>query len=258
LQQVGAWAPPKKRVYFNIQVKSTPEAQGNLCTGCGKQFQSGLFGKNARYCDYSGKYFCPDCHSKQVSIIPARVIRAWDFKPYQVSNFYRAFLVQMFKEPLYDVDAICPGSYQLVPLLKQIKVVRIMLSYMRDYTASCRKREQLIAVAEKLTLGRTHLYEGTSYSLNDFIEIQKGKLLDPLIQLCKIWMHHILYCEICRAKGSYCEFCRSNEIIYPFHLRYTVVCKECRAVSHRKCFKKGECPRCKRLQQRKAESSVPQ
>lgn len=159
----------------------------------------------------------------------------------------------MFMEPLYDVDAISPSLYQIAPKLKQVKVVRIMLAYMRDFTASCRKRTELLAIADKLTKARPHLYSGNSYSLNDFIEVQKDKFLEPLIQLCKIWMHHILYCEICRAKGSYCEFCRSNEIIYPFHLRYTIVCKECRAVSHRKCFKRGECPRCKRLQQRKAD-----
>lgn len=38
--------------------------------------------KRFRYCHYLGKYFCSTCHSNILEVIPARVVRKWDFTKY--------------------------------------------------------------------------------------------------------------------------------------------------------------------------------
>ena len=38
-----------------------------------------------RLCDYTGHYFCPDCHRNDLSLIPARVLHDWDFSQRRVS-----------------------------------------------------------------------------------------------------------------------------------------------------------------------------
>ena len=38
----------------------------------------------ARLCDYSGQYYCDECHWNDVVVIPARVVHNWDFSLYRV------------------------------------------------------------------------------------------------------------------------------------------------------------------------------
>ena len=50
-----------------------------LCTDYIKRF---------RYCHYLGKYFCSSCHSNFLEVIPANVIRKWDFTKYPLRKWY--------------------------------------------------------------------------------------------------------------------------------------------------------------------------
>ena len=38
----------------------------------------------ARLCDYSGQYFCEECHWNDLVVIPASVVHNWDFSLYRV------------------------------------------------------------------------------------------------------------------------------------------------------------------------------
>jgi hypothetical protein len=38
----------------------------------------------ARLCDYSGQFFCEDCHWNDQVVIPARMVRNWDFTAHKV------------------------------------------------------------------------------------------------------------------------------------------------------------------------------
>ena len=40
----------------------------------------------ARLCDYTGQYFCEECHWNDMVVIPARVVHNWDFTTYRVSE----------------------------------------------------------------------------------------------------------------------------------------------------------------------------
>ena len=39
----------------------------------------------ARLCDYTGQYFCEECHWNDLVVIPARVVHNWDFSLYRVT-----------------------------------------------------------------------------------------------------------------------------------------------------------------------------
>ena len=40
-----------------------------------------------RLCDYTGQYFCEECHWNDHVVIPARVVHNWDFTTYKVFFF---------------------------------------------------------------------------------------------------------------------------------------------------------------------------
>lgn len=42
-----------------------------------------------RLCDYTGQYFCEECHWNDHVVIPARVVHNWDFTTYKVVTFNR-------------------------------------------------------------------------------------------------------------------------------------------------------------------------
>lgn len=42
----------------------------------------------ARQCDYTGLYYCCNCHWNDQAVIPARVIHNWDFEPRKVGFDY--------------------------------------------------------------------------------------------------------------------------------------------------------------------------
>ena len=54
-------------------------AQGYRCTGCGMKVAPS-HARYFRFCNYTGKYFCQNCHTNAVSIIPAQIIDKWSFK----------------------------------------------------------------------------------------------------------------------------------------------------------------------------------
>ena len=45
-----------------------------------------------RLCDYSGQYYCPDCHNNDTAVIPARVLHNWDFNSRKVMYMYYMYL----------------------------------------------------------------------------------------------------------------------------------------------------------------------
>lgn len=83
----------------------------------------------ARQCDYTGLYFCENCHINDMAIIPARVIHNWDFRPqpvsrvaYQIISYLKNTAVHFDRPVLFNLVEINPMLYGLVDELIQIKV----------------------------------------------------------------------------------------------------------------------------------------
>ena len=50
-----------------------------LCNNCGGLIHS-KYAHTLRYCYYFGKYCCPSCHNNKTHVIPAHIVKKWDFK----------------------------------------------------------------------------------------------------------------------------------------------------------------------------------
>ena len=54
-------------------------AQGYRCTGCGMTLDSN-HSRYFRFCYYTGKYFCQNCHISTLWVVPAYILEYWSFK----------------------------------------------------------------------------------------------------------------------------------------------------------------------------------
>eukprot|EP01118_Nematostelium_gracile_P009547 TRINITY_DN3237_c0_g1_i10.p1 TRINITY_DN3237_c0_g1~~TRINITY_DN3237_c0_g1_i10.p1 ORF type:complete len:1180 (-),score=270.94 TRINITY_DN3237_c0_g1_i10:16-3555(-) len=233
----------RKQVYFNVQTRGTIRDQDSVCFDCGTPLMSGVFASNANYCEYTGKYFCKECISKDKFIIPARILNNWDFKPYPVCNYARELLESIYFEPVFDVKVINPKLYDVVLPLKKLRVLRVQLSHMKGFIMSCRDKD---VVMQSLGKKAYMMHDIEFYSLYDFFEIYKGTLVPTVVALTEKVIRHIRGCQLCREKGSICEICKSKKAIYPFNIEEAVQCSKCKGVFHRKCWRKDKCPKCER------------
>lgn len=75
-----------------------------------------------RLCDYSGRYFCPNCHWNTNCVIPARVVHNWDFEPRKVSRAVRQLHKLMINKPVLPLKDINPQLFGLVEELSMVQV----------------------------------------------------------------------------------------------------------------------------------------
>ena len=52
------------------------------CAQCNKHLDP--LATDMKICDYSGLWYCSECHHGDMAVIPARVVHNWDFKLYKV------------------------------------------------------------------------------------------------------------------------------------------------------------------------------
>lgn len=248
------WVPPKKRVYFEIHIKRTIEDQLSQCAGCQKPItKSGKIFGDARYCYYSGKYYCKFCHVGDKSYIPSYILHRWDFTKRPVSKFYMKFLNEFSQEPIFEIETVNFNIYSLSNNLKKVRALKICLGYQKNYIVKCKAKEALLSFAEQQLPQRTHLIFDNLYSLRDLIDTQKGLLLKPMIEIQKQWQAHILSCTLCKSKGYFCEICKSQEIIFPFQVGLTKLCRKCKTLYHRNCYiDVKKCLKCERIKKREA------
>ena len=73
--------------------------------------------KRFRYCHYLGKYFCSSCHGNFLEVIPANVIKKWDFTKYPSAN-PQAGLGTLLEIQSYSSYGIIINSFLEANLLK--------------------------------------------------------------------------------------------------------------------------------------------
>lgn len=241
---------------YNLSI--SPEtglaSQQYKCAECRKQI--GLTRgerAEARLCDYSGQYFCEECHWSDLVVIPARVVHNWDFSLYRVSRQSKQLLALMTGRPLLKIEKLNPSLFKFVVELREVKRLREEILIMKKYFVTCRQ-----ALESKLLLqlkDRQHFVDNSSvYSLQDLIDVNSGLLLPFLTKIHSLFLTHIKSdCQLCQAKGFVCEFCGKDEVIFAFD-PHSTQCKQCRTVFHKKCFKSGVCPKCERRQRRSQTS----
>jgi len=249
------WAPPRKQIIFHVKTPSKNlikdlSAQGYRCTGCGMKVAPS-HARYFRFCNYTGKYFCQNCHTNAVSIIPAQIIDKWSFKKYPVSNFARDLLTNIQQDPVFNVQTVNRHIYSRVPSMAQALDLRLQLVSVRQYLKLCRKARNLYLTFEGYSPWTTDLH---LYSMDDFNEVKSGVKVKHLRALLADAVQHIKTCPICQGKGFVCEFCKDpSDVIYPFEIHKVSSCKVCRCCFHKECFRGKACPRCIRVQERQRQ-----
>jgi len=232
---------PRRRLYFNIHLKPTLSSQNNTCNACFAKIS--LDGKdvdpqtNALYCEYTGKYYCKMCHSNKKILIPARILRNWDFTYYPVCNFALEFIKSIYNEGVFDVQAINPDLFKIVPTLRILKLFRKHVVIMfKDFVSKCNTEEKEILLKELMD-DRPHLVTDLEfYSLCDFVDHSQGNLMPHIKYIHWKLSTHIFQCPVCMLKGSFCPICKGVRRIYPFDYINTFKCKKCNTLFHKKCL----------------------
>ncbi|XP_041077885.1 differentially expressed in FDCP 8 homolog isoform X3 [Polyodon spathula] len=206
----------------------------------------------ARQCDYTGQYYCSNCHWNDMAVIPARVIHNWEFESRKVCRSSMRYLSLMMSRPVLKLKEINPLLFNFVEELVEIRKLRQDILLMKPYFITCKE-----AMEARLLLQlqeRQHFVENDEmYSLQDLIDISNGRLSASLTEIHTTFAKHIkLDCERCQAKGFVCELCKEGDVLFPFD-SHTTVCHNCSAVFHRDCYYDNSttCPKCARMSERK-------
>lgn len=228
-------------------------AQEYKCSDCSAQigFNQEMFAE-ARLCDYSGQYMCPDCHKREMTVVPARVIHNWDFRNRPVSQRAKETLAILHDRPTIDLQQCNPLLLNHVEEVLEFSRLRKEIKQMTRFLKQCRFASAEPKLLDALA-DRPYLYKTENmYSIRDLVELKDGSLLAAAQHSHGACDQHIRKdCQLCSAKGSFCEHCKTDQIIFPFDVNVTQ-CKECRAVSHTSCVEEGNaagspCPRCARI-----------
>lgn len=130
-----------KRIILRICPEIGLAKQDFRCWECRALLASSTVVKNSelklsksRLCDYSGLYFCENCHIGDTAVIPARVLHNWDFQPQPVSraalqiiSYLKNTLFHFDRPVLINLVEVNGMLYGLVDELIQVKVKFQML-----------------------------------------------------------------------------------------------------------------------------------
>jgi len=214
--------------------------------------KTSFFSTNVAFCFYFGQWYCKSCHSGSVSVLPARIVRNWDFKAYPVSDPALHELKRKVRKPMIDMSLFNAELYEdRRGVFHQVRKFREKMMILSDYVDSCNSNDELV----KLISTKKHFFNNIHiYSLEDLIEANSGELVKILEHLIEQIDLHIHKCATCCAKGFICDICDNKEVLFSFEFEKIGRCAKCGAVFHKNCWETlracgGECPVCVRSQQ---------
>ncbi|XP_032218537.1 run domain Beclin-1-interacting and cysteine-rich domain-containing protein isoform X2 [Nematostella vectensis] len=172
------WAPPRQQVIFHVHPskkrKVLMEQQNYRCAGCGMRVDPDYM-KRFRYCNYLGKYFCSSCHQNEPMVIPARIVRRWDFRKYEVSKFAKDLLNNIHYDPLFNIKDLNSALYQRVRALAEVQTLRKQLYFFRTFAQTCRKATEL---RQDLARIPDHIFtEEHLFSVEDLLQVKSGEMV---------------------------------------------------------------------------------
>ncbi|CAH0557588.1 unnamed protein product [Brassicogethes aeneus] len=254
LRGTQEWAPPRPQIIFTKHTapsrKDLMHKQNYRCAGCSMKVAP-QYASRFRYCDYLGRYFCTQCHTNQLALIPGRILQKWDFTRYPVSTFSYRLLEQMFADPLFRIFELNKNILKLSKNLQICRKLRLGLFYLKDFVFTCKYAETIQERFEQ-ELKFYLLNDPEVYSIEDLVHIKSGELKNKLKLLVELCCRHTSECKICTARGFICEICNSEEIIFPWQMRIVRRCSKCGSCYHSKCWKaEVDCLKCERITKRK-------
>jgi hypothetical protein len=96
------------KIHSKAPLKQFLYAQQFSCAGCYKYlvlekgmvqgFAQTITRGKPRFCEYTGQLFCSFCHLNEFAVLPAYVLRHWDFTPRRVSQLAKAYLNSIYDQ----------------------------------------------------------------------------------------------------------------------------------------------------------------
>jgi len=206
-----------------------------VCYTC---FQTIEEWEEPRFCHYTGKYFCTECHSNKLSIIPARVVQLWDFKTYSVSDYGLRCIASLYSRPvIYGTETLFKSHPDFLKLKKKRKQLMTMWAVAKHCSDTG---------AVKQYFGEREYYLVSShYSLKDLVEINLGQAWSFLVGGMGVLTEHLHTCPVCQKKGVVCSKCLDvDDRLFIFDSMRGKQCASCKAICHVRCVSK-KCPQCK-------------
>jgi hypothetical protein len=187
----------KKEAYirFNTQIASkkptTLASQNYQCQFCRKKFPTFLSIPLSKvyWCSYYMRFICSECTSEEYSIIPAFILKNWDFKKYQISKDARDLLASWYEKPVVHVkqnDHIIKKS----TLLHQAILLKRKIHKIYDLMKCDHLENFVISV-----LGHSYKHlvlREILFSLKDLVDIYEYRMLSKLKEYLRKFEDHIL------------------------------------------------------------------
>uniref|UniRef100_A0A915MFW6 Rubicon Homology domain-containing protein n=1 Tax=Meloidogyne javanica TaxID=6303 RepID=A0A915MFW6_MELJA len=247
--------------------------QKHRCAGCGHKFDK-LNTRQAQFCHYYSKLFCPCCHQGSKSRLPARILSDWNLKFYPVCDIAFSFITENEDQPVFNVRLINPQLYRNVKNLKRFRKLRVKVAHMWPFVQMCKIAGELLTENGILRTMFTSVPKRFRslecidiYSLVDFERIANKNLIEFLEPLAKMGAAHIESCEHCRQQAFFCQICMDpKDLLFPFQLERCYRCDSCGSLSHKKCHRMASkrlssssydpeldipCEKCERIRQKK-------
>ena len=160
----------------SLQLSICPELslaeQQFRCLECELEFTQF---SSARLCDYTGGYYCHQCHWAAASPSPARIIHNWDFTPVSMCQAALQYLALVARRPLINLEKLNPSLSAVIHDVAAVVKMRQQLISMKKYLVVCR-----IAGEERLLTqlqDRQHFVDSAEmFSFRDLVDIHTGVL----------------------------------------------------------------------------------
>uniref|UniRef100_A0A914HTR6 Rubicon Homology domain-containing protein n=1 Tax=Globodera rostochiensis TaxID=31243 RepID=A0A914HTR6_GLORO len=171
--------------------------------------------KFARVCDYTGLFYCRRCHWNDEMVVPARIVRNWDFEKRPVCRATKQLLTTVTKRPLINLEKENPTLFKFVQKLDKMQKMRNNIMLMKCYFVSCKVARKL-RILQHLNRCQHFVENDAVYTIDDLLQLANGRLLVDIEAIVRIFTAHITEeCEICRGNAFFCELCSDTERIYP-------------------------------------------
>ena len=159
------------------------QQQRRICKGClnpikkkGFSFRGAKY--DARFCYYTGYYYCRDCHSNAFRCrIPARCLVDWDFDEYPVCDRAGEYLELINDQPLFCISAQRPQLYMQCPLLAVCRQLRVQLGMMNEVGKECKRFLSAFYTPPAATM-QTSLHESVESPAPAYVPADKKYLVD--------------------------------------------------------------------------------
>lgn len=196
-------------------------------------------------CDYSGRYYCQECHKKTLFLVPARVLHNWDFRPRQVALQSQEIVTYLTSREYLNIEKLNSKLFDSVSVMKQLRDLRERIIMYKVHFIQCSKAMREGQLLKLKT--RQHFIDTSKlYTLRDLADAHSGDLLPEVQTIVNDYENHVTSCETCANQKFLCSVCEAPPLISPFRDVYSIAqCPQCHGVLHRPCYNRSNnCPYC--------------